>query len=59
VIILMKKRLPDYIVKCLLAAEYDELDVICDMNTAETPQNCIGKIEKFVNTKFRFDDPWC
>ena len=44
-IILMKKRLPDYIVKCLLAAGYDELDVICDMNTAETPQNCIGKVE--------------
>ena len=27
----MKKRLPDYIVKCLLATGYDELDVICDM----------------------------
>ena len=51
-IILMKKRLPDYIVKCLLAAGYDELDVICDMNTAETPQNCIGKVEKFVNTRY-------
>ena len=52
-IILMKKRLPDYIVKCLLAAGYDELDVICDMNTVETPQNCIGKVEKFVNTRLK------
>jgi len=33
VVIVMKKRLPDYIVKCLLAAGYDELDVTCGMNT--------------------------
>ena len=32
VIIVMKKRLPDYIVKCLLAAGYNELDVIFYMN---------------------------
>ena len=50
--ILMKKRLPDYIVKCLLAAGYDELDVICDMKTGETPQNCIEKIERFVNARY-------
>ena len=35
VVILMKKRLRDYIIKCLLAAGYDELDVTYGMNTAE------------------------
>ena len=48
---LMRKRLPEYIVKCLLASGYDKLDVICGMNTTETPRNCIEKVETFVNIR--------
>lgn len=53
----MRKTLPEYIVKCLLASGYDELDVICDMNTTEIPRNCIEKVEKFVNTNDKEYNP--
>ena len=35
-IMLMKKRLHEYIVNCLIASGYDEMQVLCDMDTNET-----------------------
>ena len=48
----MKDRLPEYIVNCLIASGYDEMQVLCDMNTSETPKNAIEKVESFINKKF-------
>ena len=52
VITLMKERLPEYIANCLIASGYDEMQVLCDMNTSETPKNAIEKVESFINKKF-------
>ena len=48
----MKERLPEYIANCLIASGYDEMQVLCDMNTSETPKNAIEKVESFINKKF-------
>ena len=44
----MKKKLPPYVVGCLIAAGYDSFDVILGMDTSESPENSIEKIEKFM-----------
>ena len=38
---LMKEKLPPYVVRCFLAAGYDEADVISSMDTSENPGNSI------------------
>ena len=48
---LMRKRLPAYIVNCLLAAGYDSADVICSMDTTG-PRNSIEVIEEFIENYF-------
>lgn len=48
----MKERLPAYIVNCLIASGYDEMQVLCDMDTSETPKNAIEKVESFISKKF-------
>lgn len=51
VIELMKQKLPDYVVKCLLSAGYDEIEVLSTMDTSEKQGNSIEKIESFIEKK--------
>jgi len=44
----MKKKLPEYIVKCFQAAGYDDMDTIAKMDTSENPGNSISKIEQYI-----------
>ena len=48
VVDLMKKKLPPYVVSCLVTSGYDSLDVILGTDTSENLGNSIEKIEKFV-----------
>ena len=50
--ILMKKKLPKYIVKCLQAAGYDEMNTISNVDISENPGNSISKIENYIDRKF-------
>ena len=52
VLILMKKKLPKYIVKCLQAAGYDELETISNMDISDCPGNSISKVENYIDRKF-------
>ena len=45
---LMKQKLPEYVVKCLMSAGYDEIEVLSTMNTSEKQGNSIEKIENFI-----------
>ena len=46
--LLMQKRLPKYVMNCLQAAGYDELEVIASMDTNEGEASSISKIEKYI-----------
>ena len=46
--LLMQERLPRYVVNCLQAAGYDELEVIASMDTNEGEASSISKIEKYI-----------
>ena len=48
----MKERLPQYVVNCLITSGYDEMQVLCDMDTSESPKNTIHKVESFINKRF-------
>lgn len=52
VITLMKQKLPEYIVNCLTSSGYDELEVLCGMDTSEAPNNTIAKVESYINRKY-------
>ena len=49
---LMKEKLPPYVVRCFLAAGYDEADVISSMDTSENPGNSIELIERYISKYF-------
>ena len=42
----MNKHLPEYIVNCFLAAGYDSMDVICEMN-----DNSVTEIEDYIEER--------
>lgn len=48
----MKESLPAYIVNCFVAAGYDTLAVIADMDVTDSPGNSIEIIEDFINREF-------
>ena len=48
----MKRRLPAYIVKCLEAAGYDELNTIAKMDITDNPGNSISKTEQYIERRF-------
>ena len=48
VVALMRKKLPPYVVNCLVTSGYDSLEVILGMDTSERPRNSIETIERFV-----------
>ena len=52
VVILMKQRLPEYIVNCFMSSGYDEMEVISTMDTSDKEHNSIDKIEKFIQRKY-------
>jgi len=47
----MKTKLPEYVVNCLISAGYDDLEVVCSMDTSETEGNSISTIENFIQRK--------
>jgi len=47
VLTLIEKRLPRYVMNCLQAAGYDDLEVIASMDVGEK-SSCISKIEEFI-----------
>ena len=51
----MQKRLPAYVVNCLIAAGYDTLSVISNINTSKEPGNTLQEIEDFINSEFPQD----
>ena len=53
VILLMQKRLPRYVVNCLQAAGYDELEVVASMDTTEGETSSICRIEKLIERRHK------
>ena len=49
---MMKQKLPEYVVKCLISAGYDEIEVLPTMDTSEKQGNSIEKIESFIEKKY-------
>ena len=48
----MKQKLPEYVVKCLMSAGYDEIEVLSTMGTSEKQGNLIGKIESYIEKRY-------
>ena len=44
-----------YVINCLLAAGYDVMEVISNMDVSENPRNTIHKIESFIERNFPGD----
>ncbi len=55
---LMHNKLPPYVVKCLLAAGFDVVEVVASMDISEKPGNTIEAIEKFINQHFSDKDEY-
>lgn len=53
---LMKEKLPLYVVKCFIAAGFDTLEVIAEMNISNEAGNSIMQIENFISDEYP-DDP--
>jgi hypothetical protein len=54
-LMLMKKYLPEYIVNCFVAAGYDTLDVIADMDVSDKPGNTLEEIATFIAKEYPGD----
>lgn len=52
---MMKKRLPEYVVNSFVAAGYDTLEVISELDVSDKPGNSLEEIEEFI-TKEHPDD---
>ena len=51
---LMEKQLPRYVVNCLQAAGYDDLEVIASMDVAEGEKsNCISTVEEHIERRHK------
>ena len=55
VLLLMKQRLPQYVVNCFLAAGFDVPEVISAMDISANPGNSITQIESFIAKRYRGD----
>ncbi len=49
---LMHNKLPPYVVKCMLAAGFDVVEVVAPMDLSDKPGNSIDIIETFFNQHF-------
>lgn len=47
---IMRRKLPGYVVECLVAAGYDTLGAIANMNTSHEAGNSLQLIEEYINT---------
>ena len=50
---LMDKRLPSYVMNCLKAAGFDELEVIASMDITDGEENSISKIERYIEKRHK------
>lgn len=48
---IMRTNLPEYVVNCFVAAGFDTLEVIADMDTSGEPGNSLQLIEDFINNE--------
>ena len=48
---IMQTNLPEYVVNCFVAAGFDTLEVIADMDTSGEPGNSLQLIEDFINNE--------
>jgi len=55
----MKQSLPGYVVNCMLAAGYDDVNVISSMNVSDGQGNSINTIENFIEKHFKGDTEYC
>ena len=55
----MHARLPKYIVNCLLAAGFDDAEVIASMDTSINPANSITQVEQYIQTTFPGNSQFC
>ena len=53
VLTLMNKRLPNYVMNCMRAAGFDELEVIASMNITDNEENIINKIERYIDKRHK------
>ena len=49
---MMQDTLPVYITNCLMAAGFDDAEVIAAMDTSENPGNLIPQIENYIERRF-------
>ena len=47
---IMRRKLPGYVVECLVATEYDTLAVIWEMDISHEPGNSLQLIEDYINS---------
>ena len=48
---IMRRKLPEYVVNCFVAAGFDTLEVIADMDTSGKPGNSLQLVEDFINNE--------
>ena len=54
----MRRKLPGYVVNCLLAAGFDSTDAISSMDVTEGPNNSIEVIETFIDKHYRGNEEY-
>ena len=47
----MRKKLPPYIVECLIVSGFDAIDSIVEINTGDGPENSIDLIETYIEKR--------
>lgn len=50
-LLLMRSKLPEYIINCFVAAGFDTISAIATMDVSENPENSLHVIEEFINRK--------
>ena len=48
--LMMRRKLPGYVVECLVAAGYDTLGAIGNMNISHEEGNSLQLIEEYINS---------
>ena len=52
---MMRRNLPEYVVNCFVAAGYDTLDIIAEMDVSDKPGNSLQVIEEFIAKEYPND----
>lgn len=50
-LLLMQRKLPQYVINCFVAAGFDTIDAIATMDISKNPENSLHVIEEFINRK--------